>query len=180
MIVGTPMEPLPHVIWRPPNECVRTAYIGLITIQMPVDDQRRNEVDEDRNPNGTSPTCDLAASDGLQLCQEGLHRFNNYINAINEFSDPEKPMKRHIAWLYFEIDIFRQFWRPLAALARLWAATISRNDLRMAVMDLATKKKWKMTYHMFKFKNHLEAVLTVEAAFGLWRPPIQKMFHFGS
>ena len=27
-------------------------------------------------------------------------------------------MIRHITWLYFDIDIFRQFWWPLAALTR--------------------------------------------------------------
>ena len=32
-----------------------------------------------------------------------------------------------ITWLYFEIDIFWQFWRPLAALPRLWTASITRN-----------------------------------------------------
>ena len=60
---------------------------------------------------------------------------------------------------YFEIVIFRQFWRPLAAITQLWAATITRNHLKMAEMDSAKKKKKKeMSYQMCVCsKNHLEA-----------------------
>ena len=71
-------------------------------------------------------------------------------------------MKRHITELYFQIDV----WWPMAALTRLWAAAITRNYLKMAETDSATK-----TDHMCLCqKNQLEAVF--EAAFGLWRPPI--------
>ena len=64
---------------------------------------------------------------------------------------PQKPIKRHITWLYFEIDISDSFgglWQALAALLQLWAATITQNHLNMAEMDSATQKKNEMTYHL--------------------------------
>ena len=63
-------------------------------------------------------------------------------------SATKKTYERHITWLYSIIDIFGQFWRPLAAFTRFWAATITRNHMRMAGMDSATQQTPEMTYHM--------------------------------
>ena len=75
-------------------------------------------------------------------------------------------MKRQLTLLYFQTVLAAS-----GSLDAIWAATITRNHLRMAEMDSATEKNLEMTYHMcLCSKNHLEAFC--EAAFGLWRPQI--------
>ena len=46
------------------------------------------------------------------LAGGGLLSYNVGLQWSNRQIDAKKPMKRHIRWLYFEIEIFRQFWRP--------------------------------------------------------------------
>ena len=50
-------------------------------------------------------------------------------------------MKIHITWLYFEIDILRQFWRPLMAFTRHWRLLLLETTCKMAEMGSATQRK---------------------------------------
>ena len=73
-------------------------------------------------------------------------RYYNHIDARDEFGDPINFF--NVTWLYFDIDIFRQFFRPSLDFRRLPHITCVCQN------------------------NHLKAVF--EAAFGFWQPPIWK------
>ena len=70
-------------------------------------------------------------------------------------------MKRHITLLYIEIDIFRQFWRSLAALTRILAATIIRNS--------GSAQMWMMSEGMRLIAQ--EGTTMAPLPYVIWRPP---------
>ena len=85
---------------------------------------------------------------------------------------PEKPMKRHITWLYFETDIFIQFLWLLAAFTIFGRLPYSK-PLEDGRYGFSHSKTLKMTYHICLYpKNHLKIVSLAS--------DLKKMSHFCS